>query len=247
MSAVWDGYPGNSTPELLTLLALADWCDDEGGNCYPSIDALGKKCRLSRSQTQRIIHRLIDAEIVLVIGNEYGGNKKATRRYRIDLAKLTGSKNATGSKSALDGSQKCAETGRENATQYISEPSIKASVKERARARKSVFCLPADFPADAWGQFVAMRVSLKKPMTPGAMKLAVEKLLKLQAEGQDIAAVLNQSTFASWANLYEVKPNGGTHASTWHSNRNDQRAATLNELTGRTTGRTVESSTVTVD
>ena len=32
MSAVWDGYPGGGT-ELLALLALADWSDDNG-RCY---------------------------------------------------------------------------------------------------------------------------------------------------------------------------------------------------------------------
>jgi len=129
LSKVWDGYPGDSSPELLALLALADWSDDEGRS-FPSIAALGKKCRIGRSQTQRIVHRLIGTGLVSVTDNASGGAPGSSRRYRINLDLLTGrenatrSENATGRGNATEGPRKCADRGRENATLYVIDPSL---------------------------------------------------------------------------------------------------------------------------
>jgi len=128
LSLVWDGYPEGGS-ELLALLALADWSDDEG-RCWPSIAAIAKKTRLSRSQAQRTMHALIAAGYVAVTGNETGGAPGTTRQYRINLSSLTGrvgatgSTSATGSTHAQDGSHACGATGSTHATQTVSEPSI---------------------------------------------------------------------------------------------------------------------------
>lgn len=150
MTIVWDGFPGGGS-ELLALLALADWSDDEG-RCWPSIAAIAKKTRLSRSQTQRTVHGLIDAGYVAVTGNETGGAPGSTRQYRVVLSKLTGrtdatptgsahatgSVGATGSTHAQDGSHGCTQTGSAHATQTVSEPSVHVNTREPARAAPSV-------------------------------------------------------------------------------------------------------------
>lgn len=142
MTTVWEFFPEGGS-ELLALLALADWADDEG-RCFPSIAAIAKKTRLSKSQTQRVVHGLIEAGFVAVEGNESGGAPGATRRYRILIGRLTGSAHATGSANdtptdrtsatgsadatgrtdAVDGSHPCGETGRTHATQTVIEPSV---------------------------------------------------------------------------------------------------------------------------
>lgn len=148
IARVWDDYPGSGGSELLALLALADWSDDQGF-CFPSMSAIASKTRLSRSQAQRVVHALIDGGFIQVMGNEFGGPPGATRRYRIVLSSLTGrtdatptgrmgatgSAHATGRTDAQDGSHGCAETGRMGATQTVSEPSI--TVKGGAQARSS--------------------------------------------------------------------------------------------------------------
>lgn len=143
LSLVWDGYPGGGT-ELLALLALANWSDDEG-RCWPSIAAIGKKTRLSRSQAQRVVHRLIETGYVAVTGNETGGPPGSTRQYLINLdmltgrmdatptgrtdatgtgsAHATGRTDATGRTHAADGSHLATKTGSTHATQTVSEPS----------------------------------------------------------------------------------------------------------------------------
>lgn len=140
IAKVWDDYPGSGGSELLALLALADWSDDQGF-CFPSMSAIASKTRLSRSQAQRVVHGLIDGGFIQVTGNEFGGPPGATRQYRIVLSSLTGRMGATGSAHATgrthaqDGPHGCAETGRMGATQTVSEPSI--TVKGCAQARSS--------------------------------------------------------------------------------------------------------------
>lgn len=88
LTKVWDGYPGGGS-ELLTLLALADWSDDDG-HCFPSIRKIAEKVRLKERQAQRVVHSLIAAGFVEVIGNELGGPPGSSRRYCLNLSRLTG-------------------------------------------------------------------------------------------------------------------------------------------------------------
>lgn len=152
LSRVWHGFPGAGS-DLLALLALADWSDDEG-RCFPSMSAIARKTRLSRSQAQRVVHGLIKDGFVRVTGNETGGSPGSTRQYRINLTTLTGridatgSAHATGRTDAQDGSHGCAETGSAHATQTISEPSTnRQSIREAKKPHrsKSVDSVPEGF------------------------------------------------------------------------------------------------------
>ena len=139
LSQVWESYDGDGS-ELLVLLALADWCDDDG-RCFPSIAAIGHKARLSRSQVQRVMRKLMEQGVLVVIGNEFGGKPGTTRQYRIVASKLTGRTGATGVASATgrtdatgsvyatgrtgatEGPQGCDMTGRIGAALTLKEPS----------------------------------------------------------------------------------------------------------------------------
>lgn len=137
ISKVWDGFPGAGGSELLTMLALADWADDTG-NCWPSMHAIAQKARLSRSQAQRVVHRLIEDGFLQVTGNYAGGAPGMTRRYRINFDAMTGrtgatdSADATGGPAAQDGSRACAERGRIGVAQTTIEPSVNRQIKTRA-------------------------------------------------------------------------------------------------------------------
>jgi len=144
MSQVWQGYPGDSSPELLILLALADWCDDEG-RCFPSIAAIGRKCRIGTRQAQRHVHRMIDVGMVAVTENVHGGKPGSTRRYRINLdsltgvANVTGVKNVTGVVSDAEGCHGRRETGVVDDTLTIIDTSI--TVKKVSSRKKSEITL----------------------------------------------------------------------------------------------------------
>lgn len=131
MALVWDNLPAGGS-DLLAMLALADWSDDDG-RCWPSMSSIAGKTRLSRSQAQRVVHGLINSGFLEVIGNESGGKPGATRQYRINLRALTGRTDATGSVGATgrtdarDGPHGCDGRGRTDATLTISEPSTTIS------------------------------------------------------------------------------------------------------------------------
>jgi Helix-turn-helix domain len=112
MSRVWDHYPGKGS-DLLAMLALADWSDDDG-RCYPSIAALAKKIRLKERQTQNAVRELIEQGFVSVTGNEAGGAPGMTRRYRVAIERLTGAVECT---------------------QTVNEPSIAISPRARKKSK----------------------------------------------------------------------------------------------------------------
>lgn len=84
MTLVWDCFPASGS-ELLAMLALADWCDDNGGSLYPSMRAVGEKIRVSEKQARRIIHKFVEQGYLDVVGNAAGGAPGSTKQFRLNL------------------------------------------------------------------------------------------------------------------------------------------------------------------
>ena len=228
MSLVWDGYPGGGS-DLLAMLALADWSDDNG-RCYPSMSSIATKTRLSRSQAQRVVHGLIDSGFVQVIGNELGGAPGATRQYRIVLTKLTGSTDATptgrtdatgsvhatGSADAQDGSHGCAETGRMDATQTVIEPSITVkrthTSKNRAKPANGKIPLPEGFAISAGVRKWAMENGHKN--LEAHLEYFIDTIRAKGSRYVDWDAAFKTAVRADWAGLSRRQQgrHGGTEA-----------------------------------
>lgn len=58
---------------------------------------------------------------------------------------------------------------------------------------------------EAWLRYMETRKTKKYPITPGAILLLVNRLLRFMQEGQDITRMLDQSTVAGWNTVYPVK------------------------------------------
>ena len=68
--------------ELLCLIMIADCCDSEGKNAWPSIDRLAERCRMSRRQIIRIIHALeVSGEVIV----ERGTGPNGTHYFRLPM------------------------------------------------------------------------------------------------------------------------------------------------------------------
>lgn len=65
--------------------------------------------------------------------------------------------------------------------------------------------LPDFIPVEAWEGYLAMRKKKRAVMTDRAVQLRIADLKALMDEGQDIAAVLDQSTANGWTDVYPVK------------------------------------------
>jgi len=136
LSKVWDGFPHGGT-ELLALLALADWSDDEG-RCYPSIKSIAKKIRLKERQAQRVVNKLINEGFVKILSNKFGGAPGSTRNYQIIIGNLTGVEydtpsDRTGVTQDADGCHITPETGVTDDTQTVIEPSL--TVRQNTKAK----------------------------------------------------------------------------------------------------------------
>jgi hypothetical protein len=142
MSQVWEKQVSHS--EQAILLAMADYADDEGRNCYPSYDRLAWKTGYSERQVQRIIKDLCEKGILVIL-------KPATQHqsthYWIRLSKAKDKPPfrvdtvSTLSESRVD---KCDIQGRQMRQSRVDmvstdpslEPSVKPPIDDDDNARK---------------------------------------------------------------------------------------------------------------
>lgn len=185
LSAAWaqDGLTSN---QKLVLLGLANWCNSESQTAWPSIPVLAERCSLTPRSVQRIIKQLRDLGLISV---EQRSNTSSVYYFHLkerhDVTPDT--------VSPLTQCHPTPDTVSPN-TRYI--------LKDRDTRTRD---WPDWLPLDAWVGFVNMRNATKKPMTDRAVQNLLTKLEKMRADGQDVAEVLDQSTNACWADVYEVK------------------------------------------
>ncbi|OOF25088.1 hypothetical protein BZJ19_10125 [Salinivibrio proteolyticus] len=130
MSAVWDA-PAFSGNTKLIMLCLADYANDDG-LCWPSIDAVARKCSVSKSTVKAQIKRLIERGYVSAKRRkrttEEGRKTNDTNLYQLNVnaindPELTEGENCPRSESAL---------GRNSAgggSNFDPKPSLDPSVK----------------------------------------------------------------------------------------------------------------------
>jgi hypothetical protein len=82
MGAVWDADLPRD--QKFILLAYADHAEHDGSNIYPSVPKIAWKTGYSERQVQRITKELIDAKIMVKMGDSHLG----THLYRINLKAL---------------------------------------------------------------------------------------------------------------------------------------------------------------
>lgn len=66
--------------------------------------------------------------------------------------------------------------------------------------------LPDWIDATAWVGYCEMRKRIRYPLTPYGASLLHVELARLRGDGQDVAAVLNQSTRNGWREVFPVAP-----------------------------------------
>lgn len=141
MTLVWDSDHLKGS-ELLALLALSDFANDDG-YCWPSANRLGKKIRLSERQAQRVLNSL-EAQGFIETVNQGGIGARDSNTYRVIIAKLTEKKyDISGELTKMKydtqrgkyDTQRAISTTSSASTLYI-EPSIESSIESSTRARE---------------------------------------------------------------------------------------------------------------
>lgn len=91
MGLVWQSSSHSGT-DLLMLLAIADFADDDG-RAYPSVATLARKCRMTPRNVNHILPRLVlSGELSIKVGQ----GPRGTNLYRIDIARFVGLKKPSG-------------------------------------------------------------------------------------------------------------------------------------------------------
>ena len=80
MAKVWE-ISRQSGSDLLMLLAIADFADDNG-NAYPAVTTLAEKCRMTQRNANLILANLKKSGELIVKQNE---GPRGTNRYLVRL------------------------------------------------------------------------------------------------------------------------------------------------------------------
>jgi hypothetical protein len=82
---------------------------------------------------------------------------------------------------------------------------IKKEKEIRTKATPPAVTLPTWIHPESWGSFAEMRKEIRAPLTPKSIKLTINKLERLRAQGHDPAEVLDQSVQAAYRGVFEIK------------------------------------------
>ena len=87
------------------------------------------------------------------------------------------------------------------------------NVKNDKKTTKADFVLPEWIDKDVWVEYKKYRQNGKGKFTPYAQELAIKKLEKLMAAGNDPNEVINQSVENGWSGLFPLKTNSNREES----------------------------------
>lgn len=190
IDAAW-GIDVSPPARKLVLLCMANRHNGITGQLNPSVDDVARSCGISADQARRHIHALIDAGLVEVIGNHYGGKPGMSRSYRLNLAitpctDATPSMDATPGTDAAEGLHPCStrlapmqltpcthasQTGRNR-----KEPETNRN-SERAKRATPPAC-PADVDQQVWADWMLVRKAKRAPITETVIAGAREEATK---------------------------------------------------------------------
>lgn len=204
MSWVWDNGP-EDRDELLVLLALADFADDNGA-CYPSMAGIAEKARLTERGARGIVRRLeTNGWITTKVGGGRGG-KSYYRLHRKERAAAQNPEPETrnekpGIPNPESQDRKPGTARPETRNQRSAEPS--GTVKEPSEARAVRAALCSVLPPEVAEDWIAHRKAKRSVMTAKAAELIAAKLRTLP----DPVGAVHHAIAQGWTGIYP--PQGG--------------------------------------
>jgi len=198
----------------LVLLALADMAGSGSDQAWPSVQYLVDKTGMSRCSVMRSIQHLVSMELV----------KVQKRPNKTNVYQIWKSHSETPVVSERDhGSLTVRPPQSQGETQTNKEP-IKNQPRTKKKDEEVKLPVALNTPAfkEAFDGFREMRKIIKKPLTPRALTLIIDKL---EGWGHDVAIqALDRSTENNWQGVFDPRDskfsqdkNGATQAkrTTW--------------------------------
>lgn len=193
MSQIWDNGPTDRA-ELVVMLALADYANDEG-ECWPSMAGIAQKARMTERGAQKILRRL---EKTCWLKIETGGGRGGKNHYvildgnpeqhSVNTEHRMEEKPRTGEHKPRTGEQKTPNGGSPEPSITIKEPSINKTREALCRVLK---------PETA-DDFIAHRKAKRAKLTLRAAELIADKLDGLS----DPDAAVFESIANGWTGVF---------------------------------------------
>ena len=221
------------TPKSV-LIAMADCVNGDDNFCWPSIPTLATMTCFSERAIQNAIKLLEDCKIVVADRSNGRHTKYFLHPENFDPSHInsapTPARAAPVPPQEVHGYPRisCAGTPAGDAPlppqemrqppQEMRQPpqEVPSNRKEPERTGKSLKTkaqknplpeieLPDWIPEKAWSDYLDMRIEKKKVPTVKAIALLFAKLSDMRDAGQDLKAVLDNSTMNGWTGIFPVK------------------------------------------
>lgn len=207
-----------ASPKLV-LLAMCDWANDEGASLHPSVKAVAIRASMSERNAKRVLHTLIEAGWLSVVGNSLGGKPGMTRQYQLNAAAImrgaltptgdnlsrvtnqAGTGDTTGNGRVTNG----AETGDTHVTQTTIDPSVEPPKKSKRASAPSAQAVDFDFsswPASpspqVLGDWLHLRRTRRAAVTPTVLESFGRELHLAAAMGFTVDQCLAKCCTRNW-------------------------------------------------
>lgn len=200
-----------TSPQSHLLLILASFANDFN-ECYPSINTMMSKTRLSDKTVRKTLKDLTDLGLIKDTGKT---SKYATKIYKLilkDSEVTTPSKNTTPSKSTTG---KNSETPSKSTStplvdlppntviESIINPINKDIYSEKPKKSKSdAVEKPNEISEQTWNDFLVVRKAKKAPLTQTAWKRTFNAMLQAQEKtGHSLQQILEYMVSRNWSAL----------------------------------------------
>lgn len=119
----------------------------------------------------------------------------------------------------------------QNRNRTVNEPSL--------NQKKSVGLpdLPEWMPAQVWGEWVAHRKAIKRPLTGHAESLQLRTLAGLYAKGHDPVAIVETSIASGWVGLFPPRDSPRANQAAPYKSAADRQAESIYRITGGLAGK----------
>ena len=223
MSQVWNMEIDDSTTKL-TLMALADFSDDEG-YCYPSYEVLAKKISKSKRTAIRAVEKLTELGFLQKEKRELKDGTSSANLYKILSEKdrvtqthprVTNEKERVTSMtlpSDTDDTPRvtsmtpCSDKGvtpinittNRTVSRTIKEPSINPlPLKD--------ISLPDFIDPNLWQEYLAYKKERREKLSTKGIEMKFSEWAKWASEGIDVNACIREAMRNEWQGVFPPKP-----------------------------------------
>lgn len=223
MSQVWNMEIDDSTTKL-TLMALADFSDDEG-YCYPSYEVLAKKISKSKRTAIRAVEKLTELGFLQKEKRELKDGTSSANLYKILSEKdrvtqthprVTNEKERVTSMtlpSDTDDTPRvtsmtpCSDKGvtpinittNRTVSRTIKEPSINPLPPKGVS-------LPDFIDPNLWQDYLAYKKERKEKLSDKGIEMKFSEWAKWASEGIDVNECLREAMRNEWQGVFKPKP-----------------------------------------